>query len=54
MSETMVPGGLTFTVEHKGDMAIVRCSGRLVAGVTDRLYTEVRQLFPTSKKSSST
>jgi ABC-type transporter Mla MlaB component len=34
----------------RGDAAEVRCSGRLVAGVNDRLYLEVSQLIPSSKR----
>src|SRR6202030_4832067 len=41
---------LTIVVERTGDDAEVRCSGRLVAGVNDRLYLEVSQLIPSSKR----
>src|SRR6202140_5138375 len=41
---------LTLVVERTGDDAEVRCSGRLVAGVNDRLYLEVSQLIPSSKR----
>jgi|SRR5580704_899895 anti-sigma B factor antagonist len=33
-----------------GDEVVVRCRGKLVAGVTGVLYTEVSQLIPASKK----
>jgi anti-anti-sigma factor len=39
--------GLTLDIElHAGDMAIVRCHGRLVAGTTQILYSEVDALMP--------
>jgi len=41
---------LTLAVDRSGDAAAVRCSGRLVAGANDRLYIEVSQLIPTSKR----
>jgi anti-sigma B factor antagonist len=41
---------LTLEIERAHGKAIVRCKGRLVSGVEDVLYTEVRQLFPDSKR----
>jgi anti-sigma B factor antagonist len=41
---------LTLEVERTGDAAVVRCSGKLVAGVTDFLYTKVSQLIPDTKQ----
>jgi anti-anti-sigma factor len=41
---------LTLAVDRSGNVAAVRCSGRLVAGVNDRLYLEVSQLIPSSKR----
>lgn len=39
--------GLTLDIElHAGDMAIVRCHGRLVAGTTQILYSKVDALMP--------
>jgi len=32
------------------DVVVVRCRGKLVAGLTEPLYTEVRQLIPGSKR----
>ena len=46
MSDRAVANPLTFTVERSGDEAMVRCSGRLVAGVSDRFYLEIRELVP--------
>jgi anti-sigma B factor antagonist len=33
-----------------GDIVLVRCRGKLVAGVTAILYTEVSQLIPNTKR----
>ena len=33
-----------------GDLAVVRCRGKLVAGVTDVLYAEVSRLIPGTKR----
>jgi len=33
-----------------GDIVLVRCRGKLVAGVTALLYTEVSQLIPNNKR----
>jgi anti-sigma B factor antagonist len=33
-----------------GGLAVVRCHGKLVAGVTDVLYAEVSQLIPGTKR----
>lgn len=37
-------------VERGGNAVVVRCSGKLVAGVNDRLYREVSQLIPGCKR----
>jgi len=50
MPDQAVASLLTLVVERSGDDAEVRCSGRLVAGVNDRLYLEVSQLIPSSKR----
>jgi anti-sigma B factor antagonist len=41
---------LTIVVDQIDDCAEVRCSGRLVAGVNDRLQVEVSQLIPSCKR----
>ncbi len=41
---------LTLDVERDGDRAIVRCHGKLVAGVTNVLYGAVRPLMPDAKR----
>ena len=40
---------LSLDIEHKGTTAIVRCHGRLVSGVTDGFYADVRKLAPECK-----
>ena len=40
---------LELSVERHRDVPVVRCSGRLVAGYTDRFYLEVKQLMPEHK-----
>jgi anti-anti-sigma factor len=41
---------LAVEVERVPGGAVVRCSGKLIAGVTDVLYIEVRQLIPDTKR----
>jgi anti-sigma B factor antagonist len=40
---------LTFAIERDGDTAVVKCRGRLVAGATEELYQEVKDLLPQAK-----
>ena len=40
---------LTFAIERDGDTAVVKCRGRLVAGATEELYQEVKDLLPQIK-----
>jgi anti-anti-sigma factor len=40
----------TVEIYRSGDATVVRCRGELVAGVTDILYREVRELFPDAKR----
>ena len=44
------PSRLRVDVERDGDSAVVRCGGKLVAGVNDLLYTEVVRLIPETKR----
>jgi anti-sigma B factor antagonist len=44
------PGVLALHIDRTGDVAVVRCSGKLVAGVTDLLYAKVSRLIPDSKR----
>jgi anti-sigma B factor antagonist len=41
---------LTLEIDRTGDAAIVRCRGKLVAGVNDILYAKVSQLIPDNKR----
>ena len=41
---------LTIDVERHGDVAVVHCHGRLVAGATDVLSNGVKELIPESKR----
>ena len=50
MSEHAAARRLTVAVEHRTHLIVVRCGGRLVAGVTDRLYNEVKPLVPGPKR----
>jgi anti-sigma B factor antagonist len=40
---------LTFEIERDGDTAVVKCHGRLVAGTTEELYQEVKDLLAQTK-----
>jgi anti-sigma B factor antagonist len=40
---------LAFTIERNGDSAVVKCRGRLVAGTTEELHREVKDLLPQTK-----
>jgi anti-sigma B factor antagonist len=40
---------LAFEIERDGEAAVVKCSGRLVAGATDELSQAVKQLLPETK-----
>lgn len=45
------PGPLfSLDIECSDDVAIVRCHGKLVAGVNDLLYKEVSRLIPGTKR----
>jgi anti-sigma B factor antagonist len=41
---------LTLDVDRTGEAVVVRCHGRLVAGVNDLLYDEVSHLIPGTKR----
>ena len=43
-------GQLILDVEQSGDVATVRCHGRLIAGTSEILYSRVSQLIPDSKR----
>jgi anti-sigma B factor antagonist len=40
---------LTFAIERDGDVAVVKCHGRLVLGTSEELYQAVKQLLPQTK-----
>ena len=40
---------LTLEIEREGDKAVVKCHGRLVAGTTEELHQEVKDLLPQTK-----
>ncbi len=50
MSDNPLVRQLTLDVDRAGNAAVVRCSGKLVAGVSDLLYLEVSQLIPAYKR----
>lgn len=50
MPEHAATHRLEFSIERHRDVPVVRCSGRLVAGYTDRFYLEVKQLMPEHKR----
>jgi anti-sigma B factor antagonist len=41
---------LTLDVVRAGDAIVVRCNGKLVAGVNDVLYSKVSELIPETKR----
>jgi|SRR5579862_2040893 len=47
---TEEPEGLIVEIDREPGVAVVRTSGRLVAGLTDVLYGEVRPLIPGTKR----
>ncbi|HUI76518.1 MAG TPA: STAS domain-containing protein [Bryobacteraceae bacterium] len=50
MAEETTASRLALDVDRSGDHIIVRCRGKLVAGVTDVLHSQVSQLIPGAKK----
>jgi anti-sigma B factor antagonist len=40
---------LTFEIGSDGEIAVVKCQGRLVAGTTEEFYREVKRLLPQEK-----
>jgi anti-sigma B factor antagonist len=50
MSDEAAASLLTLDIDRDSDGAVVRCHGKLVAGVNDFLYLEVSQLMPDSKR----
>jgi anti-anti-sigma factor len=50
MSDEAAASRLTLDIDRAGSVAVVRCRGKLVGGVTDFLYFEVSQLIPGAKR----
>ena len=50
MSQQAAAAPLTFDIERNGNVVIVRCHGKLVAGVSDMLYREACKLLPGTKR----
>src|SRR5579863_4960228 len=50
MPEAAVAPMLTLEVERAGDVATVKCYGRLVLGVCDVLTSKVKALIPDTKR----
>jgi anti-sigma B factor antagonist len=50
MSDKAASSLLTLDIHRTGNTAVVRCHGKLVAGVNDVLYVKASQLFPDTKR----
>ena len=50
MPEPTAARPLTLTIEESGATVTVRCHGRMVSGVTEYLYGQVKPLIPTHKQ----
>jgi anti-sigma B factor antagonist len=50
MSDRVALPLLTLDIERKDDLTVVRCHGKLVAGVSTNLYAQVCPLIPDSKR----
>jgi anti-sigma B factor antagonist len=50
MPEEAAEKGLLLLVEREGDQVVVRCRGRLVAGVNESLYTQISPMIPGTKR----
>jgi len=50
VSDKTAANRLTLAVEHFSNAAVVRCSGRLVAGVNDSFHNDIKQLFPDHRR----
>ena len=44
------PRRLTLDIERKDDVAMVRCQGHLISGLSDTLYSNVRPMIPGTKR----
>jgi anti-anti-sigma factor len=50
MADGVTASPLTFDVEVKGDVALMRLHGKLVMGVTSLLHARVKKLIPEHKR----
>jgi anti-sigma B factor antagonist len=50
MAEATTGRTLNVDIEFVGNAAVVKCSGKLVMGVTDVLYSQVKPLIPNHKR----
>jgi anti-sigma B factor antagonist len=50
MGEQAVSNLLTIEVEKKGDVTLVKCQGRLIAGLSDQLHGQVKPLLTEAKR----
>ena len=50
MSEPAADCILSLEIEHKDELALVRCHGRLIAEVSGNFYTRIRKLMPDHKR----
>jgi anti-sigma B factor antagonist len=50
MTTSAAVNTLTFSVERKGDTALVHCRGRLVAGLCSNFHEKIKPLFAESKR----
>ena len=50
MGEQAVGNQLTIGIEENGDVTLVRCDGRLVAGLSDQLHAQVKPLLAEGKR----
>jgi anti-sigma B factor antagonist len=50
MSEKATAELLTFDLERFSNAIVVRCHGKLVAGINDNFYANVSQLIPQTKR----
>jgi anti-anti-sigma factor len=50
MSKEAAANPLMLEIERAGDTAVVRCRGKLVAGVNQVFYAQVSQLIPDTRR----
>jgi anti-anti-sigma factor len=49
MPEEVAAKPLAYEIERQGETAVVKCHGRLVAGLTEGFYQELKELASSSK-----